>query len=87
MPRTFEGQILEDAIHCIRMSDVVPDDEKVRLIGDVLALRQPHCKTVPCALCSSAECCEDRIGAILNGEVDMPSRQSPKLRVVPPDAA
>ncbi|MCW2241490.1 hypothetical protein [Azospirillum canadense] len=87
MPRTFDGQILEDAIHCIRVSDVVSDEAKACLIGAVLALGQAHCKTVPCGVCSSAERCEDRIGSILNDEVDVPAGQSPKLRVVPLDAA
>lgn len=83
MPRHFDDRMIEDAVHCIRTSDVISEESKARLVRQVLALRQPQCRTVPsCQDCRLADGCESRIGAILNGENDTKSDDPPFLRLV-----
>jgi hypothetical protein len=69
MPNIFADDMLDDAIRCIKESDLIKNEDKPDLIDRVLSLNSKQCLTVSsCACCRMVRPCEDRIGAILNGE-------------------
>ena len=69
MPDIFADDMLDDAIKCIKESDLIKNEDKPDMIGRILDLHTKQCLTVSsCACCRMARPCEDKIGAILNGE-------------------
>ena len=88
MPKHFADQMIDDAVSCIRATDLIAESHKARLIAKVRALRQPQCAAVQaCVDCAAAVRCEDRIGAILNGEVDEIFGPTRGLHLIVSDAA
>ncbi|WP_156927223.1 hypothetical protein [Azospirillum halopraeferens] len=88
MPKHFDDQMIDDAVACIQASDIIAERHKPRLIARIREIRQPRCAmTSSCSVCGSAVRCEDRIGAILNGEVEEVFGPVTTLRLVVTDAA